>query len=198
MGTAAPGTSQGNDAGGATSGCKFVRAVDGRTCLEESGGVRLNLGAGHIKWPGWTAVGYGCEVDTDLKSLPFPDDHADGAVAIHVIEHFYQWEALPLLKEWRRVLKPGASLSLECPCMDKVFAYIVKLMLAGKPTQSKFMTNFVFWGDPKYRAEPMCHKWGYFAQDLADLMSEAGFRDVRVEAPRYHFAMRDMRVTGIK
>lgn len=198
MGIAAPGTSQGNDAGGAELRFTKVRAVDGRICLEDGGGVRLNLGAGHIKWPGWTAVGYGCEVDTDLKALPFPDDHADGAVAIHVIEHFYEWEALPLLKEWRRVLKPGASLSLECPCMDKVFAYIAKLVAVGHVRKSKFMTVFALWGDPAYKNVPMCHKWGYFADDLADLMKQAGFRDVRVEEPRYHFAMRDMRVTGVK
>lgn len=198
MGAAAPGTSQGNDAGGAEFHLTKVRAVDGRICLEECGGVRLNLGAGHIRWPGWVAVGYGCEVDTDLRTLPFPDDYADGAVAIHAIEHFYEWEALPLLKEWRRVLKPGAPLSLECPCMDKVFTYIAKLVEVGQTRKSNFMTKGVFWGDHKTKSVAMAHKWGYFADELADLMKRAGFRDVRLEEPRYHFAMRDMRVTGVK
>ena len=198
MGTAAPGTSQGNDAGGAGVRFTKVLAQNSGVCMESGSGVLLNLGAGKIRWPGWTTVGFGADVDTDLRKLPLPDDYADGAVAIHVIEHFYQWEALPLLKEWRRVLKPGASLSLECPCMDRVYDYIVKLVQAGHKNKSEFMTKWAFWGDPKHKDPLMTHKWGYFQDDLAAVMREAGFRDVRVDEPRYHFAMRDMRVTGVK
>lgn len=119
-------------------------------------------------------------------------------MAIHVIEHFYKWEALPLLKEWRRVLKPGASLVLECPCMDKVYDYIAQLVKLGHKNKSEFMTKWAFWGDPKHQDPLMCHKWGYFADDLVALVREAGFVDVKLEEPRYHFAMRDMRVTGVK
>lgn len=158
----------------------------------------MNLGAGRIQWPGWVPVGHGCAIDADLKRLPFPDNYADQAAAIHVIEHFYQWEAPEVLKEWLRVLKPGGKLILECPCLDKVYEYIVKLVQSGHATKSQFMTTFVFWGDPKYRDPYMVHRWGYFKETLVELMQSVGFRDVTVEEPRYHFAMRDMRVTGVK
>ena len=29
-----------------------------------------------------------------MRELPFPDNYADEARAIHIIEHFYPWEAL--------------------------------------------------------------------------------------------------------
>ena len=49
----------------------------------------------------------------DLKTIKTAI--ADEILAVHVIEHFFYWEVGPLLKSWRRVLKPGGKIILECP-----------------------------------------------------------------------------------
>jgi len=36
-------------------------------------------------------------------------------MAIHVIEHFWQWKVVSVLIEWVRVLKPAGKMILECP-----------------------------------------------------------------------------------
>lgn len=50
-----------------------------------------------------------------LEALPFPDNDFDGILASHVFEHFDCQEALRILLECRRVLRPGASLVISVP-----------------------------------------------------------------------------------
>jgi ubiquinone/menaquinone biosynthesis C-methylase UbiE len=132
-----------------------------------------------------------------LSKLELPSNHADIAAAIHVIEHFYAWEAPEVLAEWLRVIKPGGKLILELPCMDKVLAHIYTCVKKSVPI-SKTMGWFVFWGDPKHRDPLMVHKWGYSRESIVETLQSVGFRDVAIEEPRYHFQMRDMRIVGFK
>jgi len=53
-----------------------------------------------------------CEVRNLNK---FSNDNTDEILAVHVIEHFWRWEVVSILKEWVRVLKPNGKLILECP-----------------------------------------------------------------------------------
>ncbi len=121
-----------------------------------------------------------------------PDGWADGARAIHVIEHFYAWEALDLVTEWVRVLKPGAQLAIECPCLDKIFA------LGMVPQVPPNYTMWALYGNPKYKEPGMCHKWGYSQMSLIRLMTMCGLENVKPGIPQFHVPVRDMRVTGCK
>lgn len=128
----------------------------------------------------------------DVKSLPFPDNYADEARAIHVVEHFYPWEVLGIVKEWIRVLKPGAQLAIECPCLDKV------LKLAEVPQVHPRYTYWALYGDPRHGRPEMMHKWAYTQLTLTRLMAQAGLVNLRPEEPQFHFPIRDMRVVGDK
>ena len=119
------------------------------------------------------------------------------AVAIHVLEHLYRWEAVDVLREWARILQPGGQLVIEVPCMDKVYGYIRELK-EGTTQVSAQMTAWAFWGDPRYQDASMMHKWGYCLHELIKLMQEAGLQDVQEAPTRYHLARRDMRVVGRK
>ena len=132
------------------------------------------------------------DVAADVADLPFPDDYADEARAIHVIEHFYPWEALPFVTEWVRVIKPGAKLAIECPCIDKV------LYLMQVPECPPAMTYWALYGDPRHKDRAMMHHWCYGKLQLARLMQQAGLEDVKPEPVQFHHPIRDMRMVGTK
>ena len=73
---------------------------------------------------GWLNVDViGSEYDVDLQArrLPWPSDSFDTLVSQHVIEHLELFsELMPLLREFRRILKPGGSIWLSCPDMERV------------------------------------------------------------------------------
>jgi ubiquinone/menaquinone biosynthesis C-methylase UbiE len=180
-----------------------VTAQNTGNCAEDSlaaGEVALHLGSGRHVWTGWCNIdGFNAaaDVQADLRKLPFPDSHADRAVAVHVFEHFYQWEVADLLLEWKRVLRPGGRLVLELPCMDKVFGYIVHRLNKGA-APSPMMSWLPLWGDPKYKDPAMSHKWGYFNEDMRRLLTAAGFEQLSNPEARYHFPIRDMRWEAVK
>lgn len=169
-------------------------------CLEEPlRGVGLHLGCGGKLWDGWTNVDVvgSPDVTSDLRVLPFEDGHADVIVSIHALEHFYYWDVPPMLTEWKRVLKPGGSLVLELPCMDKILCYMAECLKRGQPMDPQ-MTWLAIWGDPRYQRQEMCHKWGYLKSQLTDLLSQLGFVNIEVQKPKYHVVNRDMRVVASK
>lgn len=176
-----------------------VRAQNSGVCVEpRHSGVSLHLGSGGCPWPDWINVDLAhADVCSDLRALPFAPASADRIAAIHVLEHFYEWEAVPLLREWGRVLKPGGGLTLELPCMDKVLNYISLCVTKAAPINLAF-SWWVFWGDPKHRSPAMTHRWGYSMDSLGKLLESVGFVSVNFERPYYHFAERDMRVTAQK
>lgn len=158
------------------------------------------MGCGHKKWAGWVNVDCAraqshADVVSDLRALPFDSGTVDRAVAIHVLEHFYEWEAVDVLKEWKRILKPGGQLVLELPCMDKVTAYLVKCAQTKQPAFAQ-MTWWALYGDPRYKSVEMTHKWAYSFELLEKALISAGFTDVAFSKPRYHVPQRDMRATA--
>jgi SAM-dependent methyltransferase len=169
--------------------------------------IKLNLGCGKHLLQGWINVDavareglkteYTPDVTADVRALPFADDYADEAMAIHVIEHFYVWEVPDLLKEWRRVLKPGGRLVLECPDLTRVLAHLVS-RLAGFEVPDRF-TMWPLYGDPSYRDPLMCHKWAWTPATLAAEMQRAGFIGIAEAPAEFHMkAARDLRLIGSK
>lgn len=179
--------------------------ADALGVVNEAPIIRLNLGCGKKLLDGYVNCdlpdnhsGIKPDVECDLRKLPFPDDYADEVMAVHVLEHFYQWEAESVIQEWIRVLKPNGRLVLELPCFEKI------LKLACDPaiqTDNTKVLVFVYWGlygDQRYRTDSMQHKWCYSSGMLIHLLREMGLKDLRLEEPHYHWPQRDMRVVGIK
>jgi len=84
----------------------------------------IHFGCDDIRVPGWLNVdvaGSDCDVDLAGGSLPWMDSVVDAAVGEHVIEHLdLKSELLPLLREFKRVLKEGGELWVSCPDIDKL------------------------------------------------------------------------------
>lgn len=168
--------------------------------VEDTYKTAYNLGCGNKKWDGWINVDLHSDIadlKCDLRKLEIASDSADAVAAIHVLEHFYEWEVAEVLTEWKRVLKPGGKMILEMPCMDKVFAYVTNCVINKEPLQP-FMTLMALYGDPKHKSIPMTHKWGWFQRPLHDMLESVGMTEIKFCEPNYHFPFRDMRVECLK
>lgn len=176
-----------------------IFAQNSRRCMEADYPCAYNLGCGERHWDGWIGVDLNpqAELQADIRALPIAEDTADAVAAIHVLEHFYLWEAKPLLMEWKRILKPGGRMIIEVPCLDKIFLYIADCINHKKDAHS-FMTLNAFYGDPWHTDPVMMHKWGYTIGALRGLLEEVGMHDIQQPQPRYHFRFRDMRFESVK
>jgi SAM-dependent methyltransferase len=88
---------------------------------------RLNWGCGLTPAPGWINSdrrdATGIDVPCDIREgLPFDSDSIDYAVSIHALPAIPYPDLLPVLQELRRVLKPGGTLRLGLPDLDKGIA----------------------------------------------------------------------------
>jgi hypothetical protein len=170
--------------------------------------LRLNLGCGDKILPGYVNVdiaanrgGARPDVVCDLRNLAsFSDSSVDEVLSVHVVEHFWRWEVLDILKEWVKVLKPGGTMILECPNLLSACQELLRdpEVASGAGGEGQ-RTMWVFYGDPGWRDPLMVHRWGYTPHSLAQVMSEAGLVNVRQEPAQFKLREpRDMRLVGQK
>jgi SAM-dependent methyltransferase len=128
------------------------------------------------------------------KPLPFAADSFDAIYASHVVEHLYRSDALRLLVECRRILRPGGVLRVVVPDLRAIVDEYIggrRIGAAGEESQA---------GDPCERlnnrlmlrharppdgplflrlytllADFHSHKWAYDVPHLRALFEEAGF-----------------------
>ena len=170
--------------------------------------MKLNLGCGDKILPGYINVdvaasraGKRPDVLCDLHALtPFEDNSAEEILSVHVVEHFWRWEVVGVLKEWIRVLKPGGLMILECPNLKSACEmFLSDPDLHARQGPEGQRTMWVFYGDPSWRDPLMVHRWGYTPQSLAAVMEEAGLVRIRQEPAQFKLREpRDMRVVGEK
>ena len=170
--------------------------------------MKLNLGCGDKILEGYVNVdvvesraGKSPDVLCDLHALePFEDASADEVMAIHVVEHFWRWEVVEVLREWVRVLKPGGRMVLECPnLVSACQAVVADPDNATLPDQRGQRSMWVLYGDPRWQDPLMVHRWGYTPRSLAMVMHEAGLENLGQEKAQFKLREpRDMRITGVK
>lgn len=135
-----------------------------------------------------------------LENLRDIDDNvADEIHGYHIIEHFYADELVDILKEWKRVLKPGGRICLEQPDVLKCAA---NLLLGVVRNESQLINNLGilgFFGAGTREQPYMSHKWGWFPQSLAAKLEEAGFVNImHVPAQTHMKEVRDFRLEAYK
>jgi predicted SAM-dependent methyltransferase len=156
--------------------------------------MKLNLGCGNKKLEGYTGVDIDPRADVicDIRKLEFAADNSvEEIIAVHVIEHFYKWEVLPMLFEWKRVLKPGGKLILECPNLEVAAMAILK----GWKDQ---MGMWALYGNPDLKNEFHCHHWGYTPATLVEVVRQAGYREPTALRAQFKIPERDLRVEAYK
>jgi hypothetical protein len=163
------------------------------TFVKEAGELRLNIGSRNTRIRGWTNVDvYPADVCCNIsRKLPFENGSVSHAFMAHVLEHFfYPEEALKVLREVRRVLKPGASLRVVVPDIRKyLFAYIkgTRSVFDDKnarfglhETEETMLEQLLIYAG--VGPAPGClinsHKFGYDFETLKKTLLTAGFSSV--------------------
>src|SRR4051794_8984896 len=84
--------------------------------------LRLHLGCGGRRLPGFVNIDHNFSPATDYISdigdLPCPDRSVERIETYHVIEHIPQPVVADMLGYWLRLLRPGATLVVECPDLE--------------------------------------------------------------------------------
>lgn len=153
--------------------------------------ILLNLGAGGHAAPADVSNGMReiqvdvrapADVIADIRHLPFEDDYADAIYNSHVIEHFNEDELVPMVAEWRRVLKVGGRLQINCPDIRSTAQFIavngVDAVAYTTPEGMQIRGHDLIHGYWPYIAaqgEPMRHKSSLDIRKLAYVLNQAGF-----------------------
>lgn len=127
------------------------------------------------------------------KPLPFPDSRFMSVYSSHTLEHLYCDEALDLLKECYRVLKPNGICRVVVPDLHAAITNYMSLVDKDRPDAAdKLMEELLMHPRTtprgllgKYRQFSgfLQHKWMYDKQSLVTLMSKAGF--TQITTPEY-------------
>ncbi|NDC78652.1 MAG: methyltransferase domain-containing protein [Chitinophagia bacterium] len=121
------------------------------------------------------------------RPLGFTSDSADAIYASHVLEHLHHDDALSLLAECRRVLKPGGVLRMVLPDLDSM---VREYLSSEEPTAAIHLNKrLLFCPETRPRGllrrlyaalnDMHSHKFMYDARCLTQLLASVGFHDIR-------------------
>lgn len=153
----------------------------GRTTWEKMptqikiGDIRLNLGGRGTRIVGFLNVDLSSEHDVDLKTdvsdlSCFYNDSIDEIYASQILEHFPHTKTESVLKEWYRVLKPGAKITIGVPDFHRAIEIYKEHGLCD------WVVNQLY-GDQGY---PLAfHYVPFNFARMAKLMNGVGFKQIK-------------------
>jgi GT2 family glycosyltransferase len=144
--------------------------------LNETKGVRLNMGSGPFPLKGFINIDQFEHVHPDLicdcTKLPYEPESVDEIYAGHVLEHFHYADGVKALGYWISLLKHGGKISVTVPDYD----YLVKAY-AANPSPEKLMEfndTYIYSG-----IQPSPHLYAYSADLLKRVMENAGLIEIK-------------------
>ena len=107
----------------------------------------------------------------DITKLPFDNETVDLIYSSHVLEYFDRDEVIDVLKEWKRVLRPGGTLRIAVPDFESMCA----LYIDRKITLDRILGPI--FGKMKMSNYTIYHKTTYDYKSLKEICDEIGFID---------------------
>lgn len=80
--------------------------------------VKLDIGGGVYPRDGYLNVDAfveSADIRADMRDIPLPDASVDEIYSSHALEHMSKHDIVPILKEWKRLLKVGGVAVIEVP-----------------------------------------------------------------------------------
>lgn len=124
------------------------------------------------------------QANLEREPIPFPDEAFDQVVFSEVIEHLV-YSPIPVLREFRRVLRPGGRVLISTPnelyLKSRLRTILRMLLWQSASTREEFRHQMQLEGAARYTT----HSRTYTMGELCWLVEQAGFRVVRrqYEAP---------------
>ena len=145
--------------------------------------MKLHLGCGTKKLPGWINIDSVSSCQPDLvhdlsERLPYPDQSVDEVLAQGVLEHLDKYMRYVIFGDWARVMKVGATLSLQVPDFQKLMFRFFKFKFDDF-VDTLFGENL--WESTIYIGHFGNHKWGYSKQSLTAFTSKFGIEVIEVK-----------------
>jgi len=135
---------------------------------------KFNLGCGWRNFgPEWIHIDGGDYEHLDSYDITdlsqYPDECADEIYASHVIEYFDYHQIIPILKEWKRVLKPGGELRLAVPDFE-----VMNILYHNGKVQLKDIIGPLYGRMPMGK-DTIYHRTTYDYETLNGILNDAGF-----------------------
>lgn len=130
--------------------------------------LKLNLGCGDFRMDGYENI----DIKTGQSAYPlaFDPGTVDEIRASHLLEHFPYEQAGAVLQDWHRALKPGGTIKIAVPDLEKIATAYLNGVQA--PIQGMIMGGHI--------DEYDYHKTIYDRESLTEALRAVGFRDIRV------------------
>lgn len=149
--------------------------------------LRLNLGCADKHFDGWVNVDLDrADVNWNLAAMPWPweVDSVNEIMASHILEHFDKLDGYRFLNECKRILKPGGTLHIAVPDLDK----FIRAKVLNKPELLNGYKwddlNYLGGGDETETRPGWRHLYIYSWESLAYMCKAVGFAVVaRREVP---------------
>ncbi len=144
--------------------------------------VKLNIGSGEDVFDGFINCDLYSEraqVKCSATALTFPDEYADLIYTGHMIEHLDFHEGLAAIKEFKRVLKTGGTLEIECPNLDAICLAFVKASESEKVDLYRILFGSTW-------EKGGIHKFLYTPSQMRWSLNQYGFKNIRQAKPERH------------
>lgn len=173
-------------------------------CKKYNTNIKLNLGAGGIEYPGFLSVDLHdkrAHILMDITKLTdFEDNSVSEIMASHVFEHLNPYHSHDILREWFRVLKPGAKLSMEMPDIEKCCHsfinnkdYYARMGVINVIYGSVNTTNV---GGPDNITSP--HLFGWWPESVYNHLVETGYINITFPPEQWPHPGDNLRVEAYK
>jgi len=145
--------------------------------MKTENNIKLHLGCGERYLAGYTHIDINKFEHIDINSPVdelgmFKTDSVDKIYASHVLEYFDVVEIYKVLKEWKRVLKPGGELKIAVPDFNK----LTKVYIESSDIDNIIGPIMGRW--ELSNSEFIYHKQIFDEKKLTKILAEVGFSNI--------------------
>jgi predicted SAM-dependent methyltransferase len=142
--------------------------------------MKLDMGGGDYPREGFINVDpytENADIHADMGDLPLDDNTVDEIWSCHALEHVSKFQVVPILQEWKRIIKPGGLITIEVPSLD----WICKNWLWRRTNDWHMDTIFGMQNKPGEE-----HRTGFTPEIMQSYLNEAGLTTKRFAIVQSH------------